>query len=51
MVTGRLRWVRSRIGPKPGKGAVQALLIDPSDLPGTDWRQIDARTWRTGSNS
>jgi hypothetical protein len=44
-----MRWVLAGMGAKAGKAESLSLLVEVSDLPGSGWRQIDERTWRTGS--
>ena len=45
----RLRFGLAQLGPKQGKGASLAMLIAPSDLPGSNWTLADERTWRAGT--
>lgn len=44
----RLRFVMAQMGRKPGAGQSLSRLVDVEDLPGSGWRVIDKRTWRTG---
>jgi hypothetical protein len=48
-MSSRLRWVLSQASTgSAGRAALQRLL-DPEALPGTGWRRLDQRTWRTGA--
>jgi hypothetical protein len=44
----RLRFGFAQLGPKPGGKVVLAKLLTSEELPGSGWRKLDERTWRTG---
>lgn len=44
----RLRFVLSQLGLKSQGVETRQQLIEAIDLPGTGWKVIDQRTWRTG---
>lgn len=44
----RLRLVFSQLGSKPQGVETRQQLIEAVDLPGTGWKVVDQRTWRTG---
>jgi hypothetical protein len=48
VVVRRLRFAAAQLGPKPGRRAALAQLIDTADLPGPGWERMDERTWRAG---
>lgn len=45
----RLRWIAAQIGRKTGSQTAFELLPTAADLPGAGWKQVDQRTWRTGT--
>jgi len=47
-MSSRLRFVLSQLGPKPQGVETRLRLIDVLDLPGTGWKVVDQRIWRTG---
>lgn len=51
VATSRIGWVLSQVGRKPGSVEARGRLLAPADLPGPDWKILDERTWRTGSDA
>jgi hypothetical protein len=47
----RLRLAVAQLGAKPGAAAALQRLFTVEDLPGSGWRQVEERTWRTGPRS
>ena len=48
VVLRRLGFVVAQLAPKPGARRALARVVSEYDLPGSGWRVIDERTWRTG---
>ena len=48
-MASRLRFALAQLGAKRGAGAELQQLLDADELPGTGWRRLDQRSWRTGN--
>src|SRR4051794_24677920 len=50
MALRRARWIAAGVGRKPGSDRSLAMVLSEAELPGTGWRLLDQRTWRTGES-
>jgi hypothetical protein len=48
-MSSRLRWVLAQLGTGPAGRSARRRLLDAAALPGSGWRRMDQRTWRTGA--